>query len=477
MTDGLPEGWAAARLGDLGKWSSGGTPNRKKPEFFGGEIPWVLTGDLNDGIIHDVGGRLTPEGLASSSAKVFPKETLLVAMYGATIGKLGRLGSEASTNQACAALIPSEENAQLLPFIFLFLLSQRRELKKLGKGGAQPNISQTVIKELPIRLPPLAEQHRIVEKIETLFAQLDKGEEAVRQVQMLLKRYRQSVLKAAVTGELTADWRAAREGQLEHGRDLLSRILMAREENWQGRGRYKPPVEPVTTGLPDLPEGWVWASVDQVLRAGLSNGRSVPDAQSGFPVMRLTALRDGRVDTREMKIGAWSADDAEPYLVEIGDILVSRGNGSKQLVGKGGLVSTLPELVAYPDTMIRIPISLGFLDPEWFLYLWNSPFMRQKIEAAAKTTAGIYKINQNDIRAFTVPLPPLAEQEEIRAQIDDVMSKVVAAENLAATELTRSAALRQSILKDAFSGKLVPQDPADEPASALLDRIRQKRSA
>lgn len=103
--------------------------------------------------------------------------------------------------------------------------------------------------------------------------------------------------------------------------------------------------------------------------------------------------------------------------------------------------------------------------------------MRQQIEDAANTTAGIYNTNQSDIRAFAVPLPPLVEQEQIRTLIDDPMSKIVAAEKLAATELTRSAALRQSILEDAYSGKFVPQNPANEPASALLDRIRQKRSA
>src|SRR5690606_36481298 len=174
-----------------------------------------------------------------------------------------------------------------------------------------------------IPVAPLNEQRRIVEKIETLFARLDKGEEALRDVQKLLARYRQSVLKAAVTGALTADWRAENAHRLEHGRDLLARILQTRRETWQGRGKYKEPAAPDTTDLPELPDGWVWATVEQVLKAALSNGRSVPDAAEGFPVLRLTALKDGRIDLSERKVGAWDAASAEAFLIEQGDILVS----------------------------------------------------------------------------------------------------------------------------------------------------------
>ena len=126
--------------------------------------------------------------------------------------------------------------------------------KANGSGRLTLPLAQT--KKFPIPLAPLDEQNRIVEKIETLFARLDKGEEAVRQVKKLLKQYRQSVLKAAVTGDLTADWRAERKGSLESGADLLARILKTRRETWQGRGKYKDPVAPDTTGLPELPEGW-----------------------------------------------------------------------------------------------------------------------------------------------------------------------------------------------------------------------------
>lgn len=340
-----------------------------------------------------------------------------------------------------------------------------------------PSLPLSKLGKVAVPLAPLAEQQRIVEKIETLFSQLDQGEAALRAVQKGLARYRQSVLKAAVTGALTADWRARRVGQLEHGQDLLARILQTRRENWQGRGKYKEPAAPDTTNLPELPEGWVWASIDQLLRMNLANGRSVRDATDGFPVLRLTALKDGFIDLSERKIGAWSAEDAEPFIVQKGDILASRGNGSKHLVGKGGLILAEPGLVAYPDTMIKISVNLTAVSPNWFIHIWNSPFFRGQIERSAKTTAGIYKINQTDIRNFKVPLPPKDEQVQISERIEEALDRAYLLEISCQSELTRSAALRQSILKAAFSGQLVPQDPDDEPAAALLARIQAERAA
>jgi type I restriction enzyme S subunit len=366
------------------------------------------------------------------------------------------------------------------PFLVWYLkfFYQTGEIKKYQAGSNNlRNLKYPEYEKVSIPLPPRDEQRRIVEKIETLFARLDQGEAVLRQVQTALARYRQSVLKAAVTGQLTADWRAANADRLEPAQNLLDRILQTRRETWQGRGKYKEPVAPDTTDLPELPEGWVWASVDQILRAPLSNGRSVPDAEQGFPVLRLTALKDGDIDIAERKVGAWDADTARPFLIEEGDVLVSRGNGSKQLVGRGGLVRLLPLAVAYPDTMIRIPIAKASLSPEWFLQLWNSPLMRQQIEKAAKTTAGIYKINQSDIRGFHLPVPPIEKQRAIEEIVNEKSSKVQNLEIWCQSELTRSIALRQSILKQAFAGRLVPQDPNDEPASELLARIRANQAS
>lgn len=358
-------------------------------------------------------------------------------------------------------------------FLFYFSLTNGFlvPLAELQRGSSYPAVRDIDVRVQQIPLPPLNEQKRIVDKIEQLFSNIDEGESLLKKVQQQLNLYRQSVLKSAVTGELTKDWREANKHRLESGDILLKRILKSRREQWNGRGKYKEPAVLDTSNLPALPFGWVWVSVEQILIEGLSNGRSVPDAADGFPVLRLTALNKGIIDICKTKIGAWSPEDAAPFVIKFEDFLVSRGNGSKHLVGRGGLVSIEPDPVAYPDTLIRIRTTRCHVDKRFFSYVWNSYFVRQQIETKAKTTAGIYKINQGDICSFLLPLPSVDEQGEMVNKIDEIFSQIDALEQWCASELIRSATLRQSILKDAFTGKLVPQDPADEPASELLKLI------
>jgi len=357
-------------------------------------------------------------------------------------------------------------------YIYYYLKGSKKLAESLASGTTFAELSGSRFAQLPIPIAPSDEQKRIVSKIEELFSDLDKGEESLRQAQRLLATYRQAVLKAAVTGELTRDWREANAPRLESGAALLQRILQARREQWQGRGPYAEPQAPDTRSLPALPEGWVWASVDHLLIQPLKNGRSVPDSENGFPVLRLTSVKESRIDLSERKLGLWTREDAADYLVYRGDFLVVRGNGSKNLVGRGGLVVDEPDLVAYPDTLIRMRVNQGWCSRGYLSVVWSSWLMRSQIESRARTTAGIYKINQQDISSFVVPLAPIEEQEEIVQRINDVFSPIAALETWCATELTRSATLRQSILKAAFSGHLVPQDPTDEPAGELLARIR-----
>src|SRR5690606_20632538 len=191
-----------------------------------------------------------------------------------------------------------------------------------------------------IPVAPLNEQRRIVEKIETLFARLDKGEEALRDVQKLLARYRQSVLKAAVTGQLTADWRAENAHRLEHGRDLLARILQTRRETWQGRGKYKEPAAPYTTGLPELPEGRVWATVGTFgdVKGGkrLPRGHSYSDVETKHPYLRVTDFDNYGVDQTNLKfIKEDTAAEISRYTISDQDTYIS-------IAGTIGVVGVVP---------------------------------------------------------------------------------------------------------------------------------------
>jgi type I restriction enzyme S subunit len=211
----------------------------------------------------------------------------------------------------------------------------------------------------------------------------------------------------------------------------------------------------------------------------LQTGRSVKDGNR-FPVLRLTALKNRRIDLSEYKLGAWNATDAARFIVQKGDILegdilVSRGNGSIDLVGRGGLVIDEPhDHVAYPDTLIRVQVTSSF-DRDLLTLLWDSPIIRQKIEAAAHTTAGIYKVSQADLQQIPLPLPPLEEQREIILQAIDHLHGIEKVSGELSKALNALDHLDQSILTKAFRGELVPQDPNDESALALLERIRAQR--
>lgn len=491
----LPAGWCWSTLEQLGDWCSGGTPSRTREDFYGGQLPWLKTGELTDSDIWIAEEHITQAGLDSSSAKILPVGSILIAMYGATIGQTGRLCIPAATNQACAALIPNKQNRSALPFVWRYLISQRSAFRHAGKGGAQPNISQSILRVWPIPMAPILEQHRIVESIDSYLSRLDAAEASLERVQTKLKAYRASVLKAAVEGRLvpTEAEIARREGRdYEPASVLLARILKERRRRWEEaelarmkkagktpkddawKKKYEEPEAPDTSKLPALPEGWCWASVEQLLVAPLANGKSVPDGM-GLPVLRLTAIRNGCVDLTERKLGQWGSVDPSPFLVNRDDFLIVRGNGSLHLVGRGGRVSETAERVAFPDTLIRA--HLAGVQPALLPHLWDSPPIRGHIEKRARTTAGIYKVNQTDLEQTPIPLAPMAEQDRLAAEIERLTS--VSSVSLAAVslEIGRVGRLRQSVLKWAFEGKLVDQDPSDEPAEELLARIRAERAA
>ena len=167
----IPEGWEWCRLGFIGEWGSGATPSRTNKEYYQGNIPWLKTGDLNDGIITNIPEKITELALKKTSVRLNPVGSVLIAMYGATIGKLGILAIPATTNQACCACKPIIINNK---YLFYFLMSHKETFTKKAEGGAQPNISKEKIVSTLFPLPPLAEQKRIVEKIEELTQLCDK---------------------------------------------------------------------------------------------------------------------------------------------------------------------------------------------------------------------------------------------------------------------------------------------------------------
>lgn len=248
------------------------------------------------------------------------------------------------------------------------------------------------------------------------------------------------------------------------GLDAARRKAAAAKQSIEHQMLWKPAFEPVRLG-------------DLLTPPGLINGHSVTTRAGGFPVLRLTCLGRSRVDLTASKEGDWSAADAERFLVEEGDFLVARGNGSLALVGRGGLVGRVENPVAFPDTLIRVRVQADRISPEYLAAVWNSPGVRRQLEAVARTTAGIFKVNQGHLREVLLPVPDISDQPRLVEELGRRLSLVEAAERSIALSLARAVNLRRSLLAAAFSGQLVTQDPDDEPAAVLLDRVRAEQGA
>ncbi len=306
----------------------------------------------------------------------------------------------------------------------------------MARGVNINNLKRDHFETINLPLAPLAEQKRIADKLELVLGRVDACRARLDRVPVLLKRFRQSVLAAATSGKLTEEWRA------ENGAS----------DEWQRTELVKLVAEP------------------------LRNGKSVRDG-SGTPVLRLTALRGGKFDWRESKQGDWTGLDASRFFVRDGDFLVIRGNGSKDLVGRGCLAVNPPDEIAFPDTLIRVRPNEAVLRPTYLALVWDSVEVREQIELSAKTTTGLWKVAQGDLESVTLPLPPIPEQQEIVRRVEALFSFADRIEARLAVAQKTVERLTPAVLAKAFRGELVPQDPADEPASALLARLREALAA
>lgn len=479
----LPQGWCWTALGKLGTWTGGGTPSKANTAFWsGGSVPWVSPKDMKLDVIGDTEDRITEAAVDNSSAKYVSARSILMVMRSGILRHTFPVAVTDRTvtlNQDLRALTPREGVNPT--FVARYLkLANKRVLQDCSKDGTTVNsIEVSALERLPVPLAPLTEQRRIVERIDALFAEIAEGEAALEAASKGLETFRRALLKAAVTGELTRDWREAQKPD-ETGHDLLTRIRAARAATpAKGRGKRADASRPLDTSeLPDLPEGWAWATLDDVKAGNQRNGISIAGSSSppGVKAMRLDALTAYGLNLDAVRYIPLSNDRIADYKVNRGDFLVSRANGSAELVGRALLVEEIGEVVVFPDTMIRYPLGKDQRVGRWIEAAWNSPFGRSQIRTLAKTTAGILKISQEDIAQIFLPIPPLAEIDEILRRVTAALSVNVETMEFLKDRSSDPARLRQAILKSAFEGTLVPQHPADEPAAAIMARLKSNQS-
>lgn len=370
-------------------------------------------------------------------------------------------------------------------------------------GSTRLKLTSAAMRQIRLALAPAAEQTRIVAKLEELLSDLDAGVAELKAAQKKLQQYRQSLLKAAVDGTLTSAWREAQRvngAPVETGEQLLARILRERRARWeekqlakfkeQGKPaprdwqkKYPEPVAPDTTDLPGLPEGWAWASIAQVasdekysLAIGpFGSNLKVSDYRdSGVPLVFIRNIRSGQYGSAYTTyVTAQKAEELVAHSIVVGDVLVTKmgeppGDADVYPAGQ-------PPAIITADC-IKIRCMRDMMHPAYLKAAINSHVGRLQIGPMTQGVAQ-KKVSLGRFSVLAIPLPPADEQAAILRILGEAFSN--ADEQLAAIDvvLRQSAAQRQNILRAAFSGQLVPQDPNDEPASVLLERIRSERAA
>jgi type I restriction enzyme S subunit len=425
----LPAGWAERDLMEvLDKIVGGGTPSKGVPAYFAGSIPLMTVKDMKVSRPSSTGFNITEAALQSSSAKVVPADTVIIATR-MGLGKVVRPKMDTAINQDLKALFPSAAIEK--SYLEWWLRSIAHRIDAMGTGTTVKGVRLTEIKALKVPLPPRPEQERIVEKVETLFAELDKSEEALRQVQKLLARYHQSILKAAVSGRLTADWRM-------------------QGERW------------TRTTLGEL---------NSLLTSG-SRGWAKYYAGSGDIFIRAQNLKHDRLELEDVAfVDLPRNSEGTRTKVAKGDILITITGAN---VTKTGLVEQINGTAYVSQHVALFRPKAEVFSPFLHHFLMAKAGGRNQLEKAAYG-AGKPGLNLQNIKDVHISLPPYEEQVEVVDRVE----RLLGGEHAVAIEIERQyrivKSLRQSILKDAFSGKLVPQDPSDEPAEKLLQRVRAAR--
>ncbi len=408
--------WIISKLKDIGKIVSGGTPSTANSQYWGNEIAWITPADLSgysNKYISKGRKSISKDGLENSSAKLVPKNSVLFSSR-APIGYVVIASNDLATNQGFKNIVPNSNIDSL--YLYYYLKASKKLAEEQASGTTFKEISGSKFGELPIPVPPLEHQQLIVSKLEELFSKLDKGVESLKTLQQQLKVYRQAVLKWAFEGRLTND--NVKDGE--------------------------------------LPEGWRQVIFQDLILKIRSGTAAVPtNERTDFPILRSSSVRTGAINFGDVKYIAASTSIKGDDLLSAGDLLFTRLNGSVDYVGNCAKVpNTFPKNLIYPDRLFRVKLKEENL-ADYIVYFFASPLYRRTIEKKAKSTAGHMRISTPDITTMLVPICSQHEQKKIVQEIESRLSVCDKIEETITTGLKEAEALRQSILKKAFEGKLV----------------------
>ena len=422
----VPESWKWVKVGNVGSWSSGATPSRTNPAYYGGSIPWLKTGDLNDGFIQEVPEYITDLALEKTSLRLNPIGSVLMAMYGATIGKLGILEIPVTTNQACCACIPYAGMNN--KYLFYYLMSMRQSYIGMAEGGAQPNISKEKIVNSLIPLPPAEEQRRIVAKIEELLPYVDRYAAAYEKVEQFNAKFpedmKKSILQYAIQGKLVEQ--RPEEGT---GEELYRQIQTEKQQLIKTGKLKKTRALPTITGeeVPyDFPASWKVCYIDDIAfvtkLAGFEYTKYISDnlVPTGIPLFKGKNVQNGKlVLSFESYIPESVSDELPrsqitkkclltPYVGTIGNIAVFDGSFKAHLGSNVGKIELLNS-----DTQT-------FILEEYVLWYLKSTYGYAELTKYKKATAQ-ESISIDAIRNVVIAIPPLEEQRRIVAKLEEIL--------------------------------------------------------
>jgi type I restriction enzyme S subunit len=399
MTE-LPDGWKNTTLGEIAKWGSGGTPSAGVTKYYDGDIPWAIIGDLNDTVVTRTARSITKLGLDNSSAKMVPEGAILIAMYG-SIGKLGIAGLPMATNQAIAFALP-DESIVLKPYLFYYLRSQREILLSNGKGATQQNISQTLLKSWEIPIPPIDEQHKIVNLLDDHLLHLDTA---------------------------------------------LIDVKLAKIKATQFRNVYIDDFLRKSDGLK--------TNLGSILKftSGFAYKSSVWQ-DTGMPVVKIMNVKHREVNLEGCSfVSPEVAENSKSFAVRKGDLLFNMTGATLGAFGFYGL-----EQEARMNQRVGkfVPLNLSELNINYLAYFLESASTQRMIQQLAKGAAQP-NISPTDILSLEINLPDVVMQNAIVQELDAGLSKVAQVNQLCNFIEAESKAFRRSFLQAAFTGKLTEE--------------------
>ncbi|MDL2398447.1 restriction endonuclease subunit S [Rhizobium mayense] len=430
----VPESWSWTSIEDIANVTGGGTPPANDPSNFADEggIPWITPADLTgyeNTYIRRGRRNLSERGYKNSAAKLLPSGAVLFTSR-APIGYCAIAANPIATNQGFKSL--TLFGGLSGEFARHYLKWSKPFLESLASGTTFLELSGSKLQQVPFPLPPLAEQKRIVAKLDALNAKSARARTELARIETLVSRYKQAVLSKAFSGELTvlnrSSWPSSTLGELAFD-----------------------------------------------VRYGTAEKCTYAPEQT--PVLRIPNVANGRIDLSDLKHASFNEKELKKLALAQGDLLVIRSNGSVDLVGRSAVVESTAAGMLFAGYLIRIRLDLKRASPFFIQYWMQSAEVRRTIEDAAKSTSGVNNVNSQQLQALKVSLPPLPEQNEIVRCIESAFAKIDRLEAEAKRALELVGKLDEAILAKAFRGELVPQDPNEEPASVLLERIRTERGA